>query len=242
MPVRVATPEDARGHRVGPRRELAGGLSGSAARRRARQPLGRPPRRGLERRHRRRRAPADAVLLLERAGTLRASRTYARRATPTRAAASERCPSLYLRPEVWGQGLGRELMAAALSHLDRRGLRRRRSLWVLATNDRARRFYEAGGWEHDGVERTERIGGAPRGRGPLPAGVGNGAPSAMPDGRGGNGAREPARTLGRRLAPWAPWAGPRARSPTMLRWISAAPPQIVSEREKKYDDWMSSTG
>ncbi len=30
---------------------------------------------------------------------------------------------------------------------------------------------------------------------------------------------------------------PSTRSPTMLRWISAAPPQIVSDREKKKSDW-----
>ena len=28
---------------------------------------------------------------------------------------------------------------------------------------------------------------------------------------------------------------PSTRSPTMLRWISAVPPQMVSEREKKND-------
>ena len=35
---------------------------------------------------------------------------------------------------------------------------------------------------------------------------------------------------------------PSTRSPTMLRWISAVPPQIVSDREKKNDAWRSSTG
>jgi len=35
---------------------------------------------------------------------------------------------------------------------------------------------------------------------------------------------------------------PRTRSPTMLRWISAVPPQIVSERAKKNDACRSSTG
>ena len=32
---------------------------------------------------------------------------------------------------------------------------------------------------------------------------------------------------------------PRKRSPTMFRWISAVPPQIVSEREKKNVDTMA---
>ncbi len=35
---------------------------------------------------------------------------------------------------------------------------------------------------------------------------------------------------------------PRTRSPTMLRWISAVPPQIVSDRLKKKDACRSLTG
>ena len=50
-------------------------------------------------------------------------------------------------------------MAASLSHLTAGGFTSA-ILWVLATNDRARRFYEAGGWEREGAERTELIGGA----------------------------------------------------------------------------------
>ena len=41
---------------------------------------------------------------------------------------------------------------------------------------------------------------------------------------------------------WAPLASPRTRSPTMLRWISADPPQMVSDREKKKSDWRLLTG
>ncbi len=46
----------------------------------------------------------------------------------------------------------------------------------------------------------------------------------------------------RTYAGFGSFGNPSARSPTMLRWISAAPPQMVSEREKKYSDWMLSTG
>src|SRR4029450_11493672 len=35
---------------------------------------------------------------------------------------------------------------------------------------------------------------------------------------------------------------PSTRSPTMLRWISAVPPQIVSDREKKNADTIGLTG
>ncbi len=103
--------------------------------------------------------PADAVLLLERADTLQGFAHVCEARDTDAARAVGEVSSLYLRPEVWGQGLGRELMAAALSHLTAAGSTSA-TLWVLATNDRARRFYEAGGWERDGVERTERIGGA----------------------------------------------------------------------------------
>jgi GNAT superfamily N-acetyltransferase len=67
--------------------------------------------------------------------------------------------AIYLRPPVWGQGLGRELMTAALRRIAEAGFGSA-VLWVLATNDRARRFYESGGWQPDGTERTEYIEGA----------------------------------------------------------------------------------
>ena len=40
----------------------------------------------------------------------------------------------------------------------------------------------------------------------------------------------------------ASFGRPSTRSPTMLRWISAEPPQIVSEREKKKDACVELTG
>ena len=36
-----------------------------------------------------------------------------------------------------------------------------KSLWVLADNERARRFYKRHGFEPDGVEKIEEIGGKP---------------------------------------------------------------------------------
>ena len=33
-------------------------------------------------------------------------------------------------------------------------------LWVEASNDRARRFYEVEGWQFDGTERTDTVEGA----------------------------------------------------------------------------------
>ncbi len=67
--------------------------------------------------------------------------------------------AIYVRSHAWGQGSGRTLMTAALSTLADASFDDA-ILWVLETNDRARRFYEVGGWLPDGAERLEAIGGA----------------------------------------------------------------------------------
>ena len=67
--------------------------------------------------------------------------------------------AIYARARAWGTGVGRELMERGLGKLRDRGYHDA-TLWVLETNDRARRFYEAGGWIVDG-SRTDEIGGAP---------------------------------------------------------------------------------
>jgi ribosomal protein S18 acetylase RimI-like enzyme len=61
---------------------------------------------------------------------------------------------IYLLPGTWGLGAGRQLMSEALARLRAAGFDQA-TLWVLARNERARHFYEAGGWSSDGVERTE---------------------------------------------------------------------------------------
>lgn len=66
--------------------------------------------------------------------------------------------SLYLAPEHWGIGLGRDLLAAGEKALSEDG-DTRAMLWVLDTNQRARRFYERQGWEPARPIRLENIGG-----------------------------------------------------------------------------------
>jgi GNAT superfamily N-acetyltransferase len=56
--------------------------------------------------------------------------------------------TIYLLPGAWGQGHGRELMTGALAVLSE--TYREAVLWVLDSNDRARRFYQAAGWRPDG--------------------------------------------------------------------------------------------
>ncbi len=66
--------------------------------------------------------------------------------------------AIYLDPDHWGRGHGRELMAAAVDRLVRLGCGEA-VLWVIEENLRARRFYEAAGWADDGARRIEEIGG-----------------------------------------------------------------------------------
>ena len=66
--------------------------------------------------------------------------------------------AIYLAPAVWGQGHGRELMTAALAGLMMVGYANA-TLWVLDSNNRARRFYEAAGFRADGsVKEYEGLG------------------------------------------------------------------------------------
>jgi ribosomal protein S18 acetylase RimI-like enzyme len=62
--------------------------------------------------------------------------------------------AIYLLPQYWGRGLGRVLMTAGLDALTSAGFSEA-VLWVLAENDRARRFYEAGGWVADGAVKQD---------------------------------------------------------------------------------------
>ena len=63
---------------------------------------------------------------------------------------------IYVSPDAWGQGIGRTLMERALADLRRNGFEEA-TLWVLEDNPRARRFYECGGWAHDGTVQDEEF-------------------------------------------------------------------------------------
>jgi GNAT superfamily N-acetyltransferase len=67
--------------------------------------------------------------------------------------------AIYLLPDAWGKGWGRQLMAAAVAGLTGAGFSQA-VLWVLDTNERARRFYQAVGWSTDGAVKPDTIGGA----------------------------------------------------------------------------------
>jgi GNAT superfamily N-acetyltransferase len=67
--------------------------------------------------------------------------------------------TLYLRPETWGTGIGRQVHDAGLERLMEAGYDRA-ILWMLSTNARASRFYERQGWRRDGRIRVQQFGGA----------------------------------------------------------------------------------
>jgi ribosomal protein S18 acetylase RimI-like enzyme len=64
--------------------------------------------------------------------------------------------AIYVEPDRVGTGLGRELFEHAVDDLRERGFSVV-TLWVLETNERARRFYEVAGWRADGTETNERV-------------------------------------------------------------------------------------
>jgi ribosomal protein S18 acetylase RimI-like enzyme len=61
-----------------------------------------------------------------------------------------------IEPDSWGTGAGRALLNAAQHELVQLGYTEA-ILWVLPTNTRARKFYEATGWTADGSERTAEV-------------------------------------------------------------------------------------
>jgi GNAT superfamily N-acetyltransferase len=67
---------------------------------------------------------------------------------------------LYVLASHWGTGTGRLLIGEAMRRLARTG-KTAATLWVLATNERARRFYEAAGWHPDGQHKTDESRGFP---------------------------------------------------------------------------------
>ncbi|MBI2780290.1 MAG: GNAT family N-acetyltransferase [Chloroflexi bacterium] len=69
--------------------------------------------------------------------------------------------AIYLDPDVIGSGIGRSLFEAAVDDMVAHGFAAA-VLWVLDSNERARRFYEAAGWLPDGAVKTERRPGGDR--------------------------------------------------------------------------------
>jgi len=61
--------------------------------------------------------------------------------------------ALYVHPSAWCSGVGRKLHDGALAALAADGSTAA-ALWVLHSNDRARRFYSRLGWHLDGAAKV----------------------------------------------------------------------------------------
>lgn len=66
--------------------------------------------------------------------------------------------SLYVHPDAWGRGIGRQLVTAAKEQFTAAG-RTSSTLWVLDTYTRAIAFYTSLGWSPDGGIRPDIVGG-----------------------------------------------------------------------------------
>lgn len=66
--------------------------------------------------------------------------------------------ALYVAPDRWGQGIGRQLAAAARQRLTAQGFNQA-ILWMLEGNARADRFYRNDGWLPDGLHKQGDIWG-----------------------------------------------------------------------------------
>ena len=92
-------------------------------------------------------------------GRSAASRSPAAARTRTRPRARGELLAIYLEPDAVGKGIGRVLFERSVEDLRERGYDVA-TLWVLETNARAPRFYEAAGWSADGATKTEERPGA----------------------------------------------------------------------------------
>jgi ribosomal protein S18 acetylase RimI-like enzyme len=64
--------------------------------------------------------------------------------------------AIYLEPDRVGTGVGRTLLEHAVADLAERGFTEA-TLWILGSNARSRRFYEAAGWAPDGTTASEHV-------------------------------------------------------------------------------------
>ncbi len=63
--------------------------------------------------------------------------------------------AIYVHPAYWRRGFGRVLLTESLARLRARGFEKV-TLWVLAENGPARRFYQRMGFGEDGAEKKHR--------------------------------------------------------------------------------------
>jgi GNAT superfamily N-acetyltransferase len=66
--------------------------------------------------------------------------------------------AIYVMPEAWRSGVGGALLSTAVDHWRESGVTAL-VLWVLEANSAGRAFYEAMGWQPDGIRQLIDLGG-----------------------------------------------------------------------------------
>jgi ribosomal protein S18 acetylase RimI-like enzyme len=99
---------------------------------------------------------AHGVLLAERDGTLVGFSSFGRTRDPEAPDDTFELFTIYVGPEVQGQGVGTRLLQAAMAAMREAGAVGA-LLWVLDGNEPAQRFYRKHGWERGGSTKTETL-------------------------------------------------------------------------------------
>ena len=97
-----------------------------------------------------------AVLLAEQAGKPAGFVAYGPCRDDDAPAACGEIYALYVDPHAWSTGTGQQLQHGALAALTADGSTVV-TLWVLTSNDRARRFYSRRGWQLDGATKIVEL-------------------------------------------------------------------------------------
>jgi ribosomal protein S18 acetylase RimI-like enzyme len=98
----------------------------------------------------------ETIVAVER-GTVRGFATIGSSRDDDRPGAGQ-VLALYVDPAWWSRGIGRALIQEARARLGLQGFGEA-SLWVLAGNERADRFYRLDGWAPDGSRRLDAVWG-----------------------------------------------------------------------------------
>jgi GNAT superfamily N-acetyltransferase len=97
--------------------------------------------------------PGRACLVAEEAGRIVGFAHVSPSRDEAAAAGTGELTAIYLLEEHWNSGVGRALLERAVDLLTEAGFDAV-TLWVLGTNTRAQRFYEAAGWARDGATQV----------------------------------------------------------------------------------------
>lgn len=95
-----------------------------------------------------------SAILVEVDGEIVGFAAYGASRDPDAASSVGEVIAINLAPSVWRRGLGRELLRLTLQRLEVNGFREA-TLWVLHGNANAMAFYEALGWQRDGIEKRD---------------------------------------------------------------------------------------